>query len=242
MRNILRRLIRFVGYEIHRTGMPHYGAHPLADIRRFSYRKVSTLVDVGANVGQTSLEFSKYFQDARIHAFEPVSSTYEKLVANTRKLKNVEPHRLAVGSRSGTATIWLQTNSQTNSLNATLNVETADSEVVHVTTLDEFTKRIGIREIDVLKTDTENFDLEVMEGASALLRDGRVGFVLSEVGITQADTGHTNLFELSERLQKDDFELMGIYDRLDHEMRPRVRSWCNALFIRKGLLDLLPVS
>jgi FkbM family methyltransferase len=237
MLKILRNLIRVVGYEIYRTGMPYYGVNAMADIKRYSHRKITTLVDVGANIGQTSREFSHYFSDASIHAFEPVSGTFEALVANTRDLRNVTSHRLAVGSSPGTSTIWLQANNQTNSLNSALNVQTGRSETVSVTTLDAFTALHGIREVDVLKTDTENFDLEVMEGAASLLREGRVSFVLSEVGIAKSDTGHTNLFELSERLLKDNFDLMGIYDRLYHEKCPRVRSWCNALFIRRDLLD-----
>jgi FkbM family methyltransferase len=226
-----------MGYEIHRAGMPYYGVNALADIQRFRHRRITTLIDVGANIGQTSHEFSQCFKDASIHTFEPVSGTYEQLLANTRELRNVTSHRLAVGSSLGTATIWLQANNQTNSLNSGLNVQTGRSETVTVTTLDAFTALHGIRDVDVLKTDTENSDLEVIEVAESLLREGRVSFVLSEVGIAKSDSGHTNLFDLSERLLKDNVDLMGIYDRLYHEKCPRVRSWCNALFIRRDLLD-----
>jgi len=237
MRNLLRSVIKALGYEVHRLGLPPYGANAMADILRYSPKPLNTLIDVGANIGQTCEEFHRYFPNETIHAFEPVSTTYQRLAENTRHFRNVTTHATALGSHRGTATIWLQPNDQTNSLNAELNVQTEKSEVIKITTLDAFALENGIQEIGLLKSDTENFDLDVIEGASGLLREGRIGFVLSEVGIAKADTGHTNLFDLSERLIPDNFELMGLYDRLYHYQRPRVRSWCNALFIRRDLLD-----
>jgi hypothetical protein len=68
------------------------------------------------------------------------------------------------------------------------------------------------------------------------LRERRVSFVLSEVGIASSDTAHTNLFQLTQLMLEKDFELMGIYDRLYHYKIPRVRGWCNALFISRELI------
>ena len=236
IKNLVRGILHQCGYEIRRLKLPSYGVSPLADAARYRRDPIKTLMDVGANVGQTSLEFYGCFPEATIHAFEPVQATYAKLKENTRHIKTVKTHRLAVGAASGVAKIWLQENNQTNSLNAALNVETQSCENVEVTTLDEFAERNGIQQIDILKTDTENFDLAVIEGASRLLRERRVSFILSEVGVASSDTAHTNLFKLTDVLLDKDFELMGIYDRLYHYKCPKVRGWCNALYIARDLI------
>jgi FkbM family methyltransferase len=236
LKNLLRGVLLRCGYQIHRTKHPSYGVSPLADAARYRQKPMTTLVDVGANIGQTSLEFHEYFPAATIHAFEPVQATHLKLKENTRHIRGIQTHQLAVGATAGIATIYLQDNDQTNSLHPALNKKTASSETVRVTTLDEFADQHGMQHIDILKTDTENFDLDVIEGSSRLLRERRVSFVQSEVGISASDTAHTNLFQLAELMLEKDFELMGIYDRLYHYKFPRVRGWCNALFISRDLI------
>ncbi len=236
IKNILREVLRQCGYEFHRRGMPPYGVSPWADAARYRQKRMTMLVDVGANIGQTSLEFYEYFPAAAIHAFEPVQATYRKLKENTSHVRGIQTHQLAVGATAGIATIYLQDNHQTNSLHPALNTKTQTCEEIKVTTLDEFADQHGIQHIDILKTDTENFDLDVIEGSSRLLREHRVSFILSEVGISASDTAHTNLFQLTELMLEKDFELMGIYDRLYHYKFPRVRGWCNALFISRELI------
>ncbi len=51
-----------------------------------------------------------------------------------------------------------------------------------MTTLDRFAAVHKLDRIDLLKTDTENFDLEVIKGGQELLGDGKISFIYSEVG------------------------------------------------------------
>ena len=94
---------------------------------------------------------------------------FAELAANTRKDTGIVCHRLAVGSRPGTATIYLTHHSTTSSL-----IKPEDSvaaEDVEITTLSDFVDREAIATIDLLKVDAEGFDLEVLRGAEALLID-----------------------------------------------------------------------
>ena len=55
------------------------------------------LFDVGANAGQYSSLLRKLFPRARIHAFEIVPSTYNKLCANINKIPNIVTVNLGLG-------------------------------------------------------------------------------------------------------------------------------------------------
>ena len=51
--------------------------------------KFKEIFDVGANVGEYSILLRKFFPDSRVHAFEIVPSTYEKLSQNVANLENI---------------------------------------------------------------------------------------------------------------------------------------------------------
>jgi hypothetical protein len=58
-----------------------------------------TAFDVGANIGNHSMFFSKKFK--RIHSFEPHPSTFYILNFNTNQLKNISTHNIGLGDESG---------------------------------------------------------------------------------------------------------------------------------------------
>lgn len=61
------------------------------------------ILDIGANVGAFSV-WSKYrWPDSVIHAYEPVSESYEYLKVNTKNLDNVETYKVAIGAQEDTA-------------------------------------------------------------------------------------------------------------------------------------------
>lgn len=209
----------------------------VADIIRYSPNPLDTLVDVGANVGQTVMEFCDAAPKLRVYAYEPISRTYDDLVRNTANLRNVACFKKALGASTGYGRIYLKADCQQNSLNPILNTRTSSSERVEIDTLDSICRKQNIDHIDVLKTDTENYDLDVMAGGLRMLSEGRVSFVLCEVGFSPHDELHTNFCELVNLLYGHDFEFLSVYDRLYHHVKPRVRSWCNALFCQRILLS-----
>jgi len=65
------------------------------DLRKFGPDKIMTFVDIGANVGTTSIMARILFPRARILAFEPAPETFEKL--SFFKSWFIECHQLALG-------------------------------------------------------------------------------------------------------------------------------------------------
>lgn len=63
--------------------------------------EVRTVLDVGANVGQSARDYLRHWPHARIHCFEPVTATFDALVRNLAGDPRVRCHRVALGSSEG---------------------------------------------------------------------------------------------------------------------------------------------
>jgi hypothetical protein len=87
----------------------------LSALRRQGLR-FSTLIDVGANVGQFTVAAAKLFPGVTIHAFEPLPDSVACLKHHTRALPGVQAYPLALGEKPGNATLHINTHSRSSSL------------------------------------------------------------------------------------------------------------------------------
>jgi FkbM family methyltransferase len=71
-------------------------------------RSYDTIVEIGANIGIYTLLFSKLFPTARIYAFEPSRTAYQRLLMNLalNECRNVFTFNCAVTDRSGFADFY----------------------------------------------------------------------------------------------------------------------------------------
>ena len=68
-------------------------------------RRIDTVLDVGANIGQFAQRIRSHGYDGRIISFEPVSSVYETLINAARSDPLWETRQLALGDCSGSKLI-----------------------------------------------------------------------------------------------------------------------------------------
>jgi len=167
---LVKNLLRRQGVYIFRAGTLPRQIDLWADLERMAFAP-EVIFDIGANVGLFAQGAVAAHPAALIHAFEPVSKTYEKLKAGVAGFPRIHPHQLALGAASGNARMYLRSESQWNSLAAANNLPTpeGDSEIITQTTVDAFCEARQITRIDLLKTDTEGFDYEVLNGARGML-------------------------------------------------------------------------
>ena len=183
---IVRRVMRSLGYDV--ISRSKFGYDPFLDIQKLSLAwgtPVNSFFDVGANDGQTSSAANRYFPGARIFAFEPHSPTFERLAQRMARCSGFSCYNFALGSENGSVTFYEYDESVLNSLipNAQYAVRSGkDARKLRAkcVTLDEFCATNGIKGIDVLKIDTEGFELEVIKGSANLLETGSVRFVYLE--------------------------------------------------------------
>jgi FkbM family methyltransferase len=232
-RTVERPLVRY----LHRF-TPH-GLHLFCDLRtRVPSLTIETVFDVGANVGQSARKFRRNCPSARIYSFEPFRSTFEQLRENTRPLANVECVNLALGSESGEVTVAAQPQSVSNSLRAGAGrAGTGAAEVVRVETLDGFCAGRGIERIDLLKIDTEGYDLEVLRGAEGMLRAGRISLIEVEAGMSRRNSKHVPLADFVRHLEGRGFVLFGVYDQTPEWNGDACLRFSNPVFIAERLVQ-----
>jgi FkbM family methyltransferase len=178
-------------YYTKRQYMP-FGIDWLWDLARLDTPPVVRIViDVGANEGQTVRAVAKAFPGAVVHAFEPIDATFELLRRGFESDPAVCVNRLAVSSVAGTAQMHAAAYSPASHI-VTAPASADDSLVsVETVTLDDYCEQHGITHVDILKTDTEGHDLEVLKGAARLLAGGRVEWVLTEATFDAEDRSHS---------------------------------------------------
>ena len=137
------------------------------DSRTPGQLKAATALDVGANIGNHSLWFSKYFK--HVHAFEPNPRTFKVLSLNAELANNISCHQVGLGDRPGVA--HFQSTSSNIGGSRVIASPTADSFTVRVETLDSAAD--GIPDIGLIKIDVEGLEYEVFLGAAEVIKRHR---------------------------------------------------------------------
>ena len=209
----LRNFFRAVGLDVRLTSKAN--GDPLIAIQRLNGRRpINTIIDIGANVGQSALNFQQAFSGSRVHSFEPVQKTFQAGRKNTSQNPNITWHNLAVGAENRSLTFYSRGTSGSNSIHqvkenlGTIQVDENDVQVVR---LDDFVEAQNISYIDLLKTDTEGFDLDVFKGAEKALKNRAIGYILCEVGFSTDDTKHSNFSVIVNYLERFGYRLAGFY-------------------------------
>lgn len=208
------------GYRLYqKAGMP-WGVDHIVDIQRLSRaldHPVRTIFDVGANVGQAARSFLGHFTEARVHSFEPDPQTFQQLSSGLQS-NRFQAHNFALGAETGEQTLYrYEGQSVINSM-----VEDAPYAVrfgrqgsplsIDVQTLDAFCAAQSIDHVDLLKIDTEGFDIAVLKGARETLRRGAITFVYTEFNeVAASGRSGTTLMALEELLAPLSYKLVAPY-------------------------------
>jgi FkbM family methyltransferase len=189
------------------------------------------IIDVGAHRGETAREFAVRFPNATIYSFEPERANYDALVAATGDLGDrVRCICSAVSNDEGEKTLYRDADSHWHSLRSDAVREGTDTALVQTRTLDAFWRSEGSGRVDLLKTDTQGNDLNVLRGAEPLLVAGRVDFVYTEVGFSPMETASSFFPSVLSYLGEQGFHFLGLYDGFIWE-RPWRLGYANALFV-----------
>lgn len=97
--------------------------------------------------------------------------------------------------------------------------------------MENYCLRHGIKCIDILKTDTEGYELQVLRGAKSLFERHAIRAVLVEAGIRLSDVipNHVPLAKLDAMLSPYGISFRGIYD-VAYNSPNYETTYANALF------------
>lgn len=204
-----RTLARRAGFVITRARNTPFGVRWEDDVAALG--KVNLAVDVGANEGQTVTRLLDGFPSVRIVSYEPVQQAYDVLQRRYRHSRQVTCIRAAVGAECGHARIVDGADSTQNTL-LTAAKPHAPTVAVPVTTLAIQAAEHGWHAIDLLKIDTEGFEVEVLTGALPLLERGAVQFILVECEfIRRPNEPHGCFADIVALLEPLDYRVVAFY-------------------------------
>ncbi len=214
-------------------------------------------LDVGANLGEwtgalaQSIERHGLVGNTKIHAFEPAPAQGDAICSKFSS--QVEDQaivlcRKAVGASEGSVSFIVTGPQAGNNSIATENSPIEGETLsVPLTTVDDYAEEAKLDAIALLKVDTEGNDFNVIQGASRMLDEGRIGVLQFEYNWRWIDFGHwlKSAFDLAKAksdyefglLTNDGIELQGEWH---HEMERYIET--NYVIVRRDLIDSLPCT
>lgn len=196
----VRRLLRRFGVDLCRR-MPR-----VVDL--LGHHGIRTVLDVGANAGQTGIHLRQWGYRGRIVSFEPVRSAFAELEKNAEKDPLWEAVNLGIGNRDGTAVINVSARTDFSSIRPALESLNAfhegaayvAQETIQLRRLDSILDDYHVAgEQLFVKVDTQGYEREVVEGARASLSKIK-GFQL-ELSLTPLYEGEPTFLEVATLLE-----------------------------------------
>ncbi len=149
----------------------YFGIHDTVDFdRRMLYsliKKDFVCFDIGANIGETTLNFARLAPDGKVYSFEPVPFLFQRLKTNTglNNFQNISLYNIAVSDKK--EELFFDKPGNNNSSGISMNKEkSSTSACVQSTTIDSFVNENNIHKIDFIKIDVEGFENYVINGGS----------------------------------------------------------------------------
>lgn len=132
---------------------------------RATHPSPAVILDVGANIGYSSLYLAERFPDCIVHAIEPDPGNFARLVENCGHHPRIKAHQMGLAGEAGELPLYMKQGRHMSS--SFVPRDGYDIEVrVPILTLDQFCEREGIGDIGLLKVDVEGYETEVLKGLS----------------------------------------------------------------------------
>jgi FkbM family methyltransferase len=166
------------------------------------------ILEVGAHDGSHTVAMIEAMRRYRgrvhtIHSFEPSAANaarWDDTIAKAGARELVVLNRIACSDVCGEAILRCRPGGGRNGFHETYAGEEGEStETVRTTTLEEYTHAAGLKDVLLLKIDTEGHDLRVLRGAIELFRSRQIRYVQFE---------YNSAWIASRQFLKDAFDLL----------------------------------
>ena len=190
---------------------------------------IKGIVHIGAHYGE---EIQEYVDNGiqKITVFEPLSKNFNILSQRMQHVNaNIQGHQVALGSKKGTATMFLSSNEAQSSsilkpkqhLELHPDVSFDGTEQVEVSLLDDY----DIGESNFINIDVQGYELEVFKGGKKTL--DKIDYIYCEVNRDEVYEGNAMVEDLDEFLSSYGFV------RVETKWPETYYTWGDALYIKK---------
>jgi len=185
------------------------------------------IFDVGANRGQSITRYKKLFRNPIIHSFEPNIDEINNLKQEYINDKNLFLNDVAVGEKKGKLefninaasghssfsnlipnTTWIKKRSKTLKIDdKNYTTKKINTEII---TLDDYANEKNLKNIDILKIDTQGFEDKVLLGAQNLLKNNQIKLIELELIFSEIYENPLNIYDVEKTLIPNNYKLFGI--------------------------------
>lgn len=178
---------------------------------------INTIVDIGANIGQYSLEMRKDGFKGKIVSFEPLTDAFLKLKNYAKNDKNWQVYNCAIGNEDGHTFINIAGNSVSSSISNMQDVHleiAPDSaytgkEEISINKLDTlFSNFYSENDRIMLKIDAQGFEKNIIDGAEKFLE--KVILLQLEMSLVPMYENEMLFIDMIAYLKARNFELVSL--------------------------------
>ena len=137
--------------------------------------KDSFVIEVGSNIGASTIVISEFLPNSKFILVEASERYFQYCKSNTshlKKEKRIIDIIQKIISNNTNKLVRLQTNHTTGTvldIKKSYGYATTSSSEYQTETLDNITEKYDLRKVDLLKIDTDGFEVEVFQGAKQLI-------------------------------------------------------------------------
>ena len=210
------------------------------------------IFDVGANIGETVLEFKNLWRKAKIYCFEPQAECWKSLEEINDKFEDdivFEKH--AVGNEHEKALTFFSHNISSgqsgfnkinknsndsiflNNLNNDYEISNYEKNINHERTivtvrLDKYLDQKNLNKIDLLKIDTQGFESEIIEGLGDKISNVKV--IITELMFYDYYEKSLSFYDIEKFLIPAGFKLYDISHISKNPMNGRT-DWVDVIYL-----------
>ncbi len=254
---MIKKLLKFFLREFGYTLIPVDKENKFLNFDEIYKNKITkqpVIFDIGSNEGQSIDRFCKIFDSPIIHAFEPINKEFKTLTKKYSANKNIilnnyglgdkqDLRKLNVTAKSGNSsfleitpnTKWLETRSK--QYNTSKDGYITDKQSVKIITLDEYCENNSIKDIDILKMDTQGYEEKILQGSKKILEKGAISIIESEIMFDNVYEKYFNFSDLEKYLIPNNFRMVGL-NTINNNLFSGTVFYADALYFNKKKFDL----
>lgn len=209
---------------------------------------IKTVIDIGANNGQSAQIFHNILPDSFIYSFEPLDDCFLQLNSNMKNVKNFKSFKIAIGEKKGRQKMYKNDVTPCSSLlkmddlhkHLFPSTSHVTIETIEMDTLDNIVAKLNMKTNILLKIDVQGYEDKVLNGSINTLK--RVKVIIIEATFEELYEGQPLFSDIYEILYKNGYIFAGIFGE---EMKNPIDGTplqADCIFVNKNIKLLNNIS